>query len=208
MIPFRRISAWHILATIFLIGCTTLVLSLHSPKAQLTVWLDRYSQHVGALIVVLYLLFRLFRPFLPSAIHSAPHAELTSHQDAPFWGEGVPALADLPWGSMEWSRAKAIHEGASLPVPDAVYRIIEFNDWCSEFSILPSELVWLASAAQLDIWSQRARMLRLAAYRVGDAGLSKNGTYDKAREKFIAENPGFSDETYERAISYGYQQAR
>ena len=51
-------------------------------------------------------------------------------------------------------------------------------------------------------------MLRLAAYSVGDAGLSKNGTYHEVRAKFIADNPGFSDETYERAISYGYFMAR
>ena len=109
---------------------------------------------------------------------------------------------------MEWSRAKAIHEGTDLAIPDAVYRIVEFNDWCSECSIVPSELFWLASFEQFEVWSKKARMMRGAAYQVGDAGLSKNGTYNEIREKFIANNPGFSDDTYERAISYGYQQAR
>lgn len=208
MSSFRRISAWHILTTIFVIGCTTLVLSLHSPKAQLSIWLGRYWQHLGALIVVSYLLFRLFRHFPLSAIRSAPNADLSSDQDSPFWADGVPALADLTWGSMEWSRANAIHGGTTLPVPDAIYRIVEYNDGCSQFSIVYSELAWLASSELFDIWSQRARMLRGAAYRVGDAGLSKNGNYHEIREKFIADNPGFSDETYERAISYGYQCAR
>jgi hypothetical protein len=109
---------------------------------------------------------------------------------------------------MEWSRAKAIHDGESLSLPDAIYRIVEFNDWFSEFAIVPSELFWLASSKQFEVWSKKARMMRVAAYKVGDAGLSKNGTYDEVREKFIADNPGFSDESYERAISYGYQQAR
>lgn len=204
----RRISSWHILATIILIGCANFALSLHSPKGQITIWLNSYWQHVGALIVMSYLLFRLFRPFQLSAIHSPTHADDTCRQDTSFWREGVPVLAELTWGSMEWSRAKAIHEGTDLAIPDAVYRIVEFNDWCSECSIVPSELFWLASFEQFEVWSKKARMMRGAAYQVGDAGLSKNGTYNEIREKFIANNPGFSDDTYERAISYGYQQAR
>lgn len=208
MSPFRRITVWHVLATISLLGCTTLVLSVSSPTSQLAIWLDNYWQRLGVLTAVYYLLIRLACPYLTGTFHSAPHTDPDSVPKPPFWSDGVPALAGLPVSSMEWDRAKAIHDGASLPVADAVYRIIEFNERRPEFSIVPSELAWLSSADHFDIWSHRARKLRRAAYSVGDAGFRENGTLDEVRKKFIADNPGFSDETYERAISFGYFQAR
>ena len=210
MSPPRRITLWHLLATIFALGCTNLVLSVISPTSQLAIWLDNYWQRVSVLIAVFYIFYRLLpiaRPFLTSTFRSAQQTNIVSVPKPPFWSDGVPALADLPVHSIEWNRAKVIHDGATLPVADAVYRIIEFNERCSEFSIVPSELAWLSSADHFAIWSKRARKLRDAAYSVGDAGLSKNGTYDKVRKKFIADNPGFSNETYDRAVSYGYEQA-
>lgn len=98
---------------------------------------------------------------------------------------------------------------ANLPFSDAVYEIVSYNNRCTQpFKIKPGELAWLTSHEQFEDWVRRVNKLRSAAYHVGDAGLRGDGTVDAAREKWIATNPGFSEDTYKRAISYGYQMAR
>ena len=209
MVPFRRSSARHIIASILFLGCATLALTLLAPEARVTIWLSKYWRSLGAALAALYLLNRFLRVVLPNTKIVAQNPTRSLHQDRPLWPDGVPALSNLAYGSFEWSRAKTLYEAASLPIADAVYRIVAFNGWCSApLRIGPSELPWLPSVEQFEMWSQRAGRLRNAAYHVGDAGLRKDGSYHMAREKLIANNPGFSEDTYERAISYGYQAAR
>lgn len=108
-------------------------------------------------------------------------------------------------------KRKVIELALSLPLPDARYEIVRYNETRSStylFIIDLSELLFKWSLEELSEWELKSKRLRRSAYPVGDAGLSRNGDYDKARATFISDNPGFGDRTYENAIMLGFQQAR
>lgn len=118
-------------------------------------------------------------------------------------------MSDLDFVRSE--RSAALQKALSLPLPDAVYEVVRYNDTRSPsymFVIDLSELMSRWSAAELEEWEMKSRRLRASAYPVGDAGLRRDGSYEEARAKFISNNPGFDDQSYEDAISLGYRQAR
>ena len=209
MVTNWRFSTLLMLASILLLGCINLAFALILPDASATVWLGQNWKSVGAAFIGASLVHRFFCHALLRRNVPAKVPADVSRESASFWPDGVPELSSLEWGSGEWSRAKALHEAANLPFADAVYRIATYNDWCATpYRIELGELSWLTSAELFEEWLRRVYNLRTSAYHVGDAGLRKDGTYEAAREKFISENPGFSGDTYEQAISYGYQMAR
>ncbi len=108
-------------------------------------------------------------------------------------------------------RSEALHLALNLPLPDAVYEVVRYNDMRSPsyfFTVDLSELLSKWSFEELEEWERKSRRLRASAYPVGAAGLRRDGSYEKAQDKFIADNPGFGDRSYKDAISLGYRQAR
>lgn len=113
--------------------------------------------------------------------------------------------------SAKVEQSDAITLALGLPLPDAVYEIIRYNE--ARFStylfiIDLSELLSKWSLDELVEWEVKSKKLRRSAYPVADAGLSRNGNYEEARAIFISENPGFGERSYEDAIRLGFQQAR
>jgi hypothetical protein len=206
MVRGRRLSALHVLISIFFLACATLALTWLLPGAPGAVWLSNNWKSLGLVLVGLYMTYR-FRGYLrpprePANVRSAPLPPSS------FRAGGVPALSELVWGSPEWSRAETLNEAENLPIADAVYRVVAFNNVWPHVRIDPSELPRLTSAEQFEEWSRCVGKLRNQAGHVADAFRRRDGTYEAARARLVTENPGFSYETYERVIGYGFQITR
>ncbi|AJA10490.1 hypothetical protein SKP52_18100 [Sphingopyxis fribergensis] len=117
-------------------------------------------------------------------------------------------MTDINYGMAR--RAQALEKALTLPLPDAVYEIVRYNDWAGPFgyTIELSELQAKGSDVELQEWKKKSHRLRADAYAVGDAGLRSDDGYAAARARFEATNPGFNEASYESAISHGFQQAR
>lgn len=107
-------------------------------------------------------------------------------------------------------RQNAIRRASDLILPDAIYEITHFNDLRSphECEISLQELNSDEPVEVLNYWRDKSRKLRNEAYRVGNAGLRRDGSYEQAEAQLYQDNPGFGEESYQKAITYGYQQAR
>jgi hypothetical protein len=111
---------------------------------------------------------------------------------------------------------RLLEKALSLPLPDAVFAIVHYNLFhrvmgpaphCEEIPISAiSEFGRISS--ELDIWRAKSLSLRRNAYSVGEALLRDREAYDAAKGKLIMEHPGFGEESYEAAISFGCFQAR
>lgn len=106
-------------------------------------------------------------------------------------------------------RAEMLMKALSLPLPDSVYQIVQFNHWAGPLNNIDLiELQSKGSDAELKEWEAKSHKLRRDAYAVGNAGLRRDGSYEKHRMRFELANPGFGKESYDSAVAFGYQEAR
>lgn len=206
---FSPISARPLLLAIFGLGLTNLALSLVFPDARFTILLGDHWQALSLALALGFLARLIIRCVRNKEGSRHDALGQTLFQDNQVQtNEEVIEYDDSNNGFL-LERARVMDLAENLPFPDAVYEIVSYNNWCTQpFKINPGELAWLTSHEQFEDWVRRANKLRSAAYHVGDAGLREDGTVDAVRDKWIATNPGFSEDTYKRAISYGYQMAR
>ena len=127
----------------------------------------------------------------------------------------VNAAADDNRRVYEEEHARVREEALQLPLPDAVFTIVHYNSHrrcmgpgphCD-----PIDLAVLAAtnwSGEVELWATRANKLRQEAYAVGDALLRRDSNYEETRAAFESANPGFGQETYGAAISYGCFLAR
>jgi hypothetical protein len=112
-------------------------------------------------------------------------------------------------------RRRVLADARELPLADAVFALVEYNDWRRTFGPPPhgeaislNELDRRVSIEEMSALQLRARRLRNAAYSVGDALLGHDPAYEAIRAAFVSAHPGFSPGTYDRAIHYGCYLAR
>ena len=112
-------------------------------------------------------------------------------------------------------QARLLHKAIALPLPDAVFAIIHYNDHQRQMGPRPhcdpieiSVLYDRYDPNEVEEWRVKAQQLRKNAYAVGDAFLRKDGTYDRLRSEYEAAHPGFMPKTYEDAARFGMYQAR
>lgn len=209
MRDFVPISARTILLAILALGLTNIALSLVYPDARFTILLGEHWQSLSLALILSFIVFRLISFALNKNKISSTDYDESGLVNYPVLSNDKFLERHDSIDAFQSARDTAMNTAATLPIPDAVYEIVSYNHWCSEpFKINPSELSWLSSLEQFEHWARRANKLRSAAYHVGDAGLRGDGTVNAARDNLIATNPGFSEFTYKRAISYGYQMAR
>ena len=110
---------------------------------------------------------------------------------------------------------RVLERALSLPLPDAVFAIVNYNNHHRNMGPRPhcdpipiSVLRASGRQDEIEAWIGKVIALRSAAYRVGDALLRKDGSYEPVRARFEIEHPGFSANTYDEAISYGCFAAR
>ncbi|MEG8219247.1 hypothetical protein OSJ57_01270 [Sphingomonas sp. HH69] len=112
-------------------------------------------------------------------------------------------------------QARLLERALALPLPDAVFAIVHYNDHNRQMGPRPHcEPIPLTvlhgefNPDDVEEWRIRARKLRNDATAVGDASLRKDGTYDRLRAAYEAKHPGFMFKTYEDAVGFGIWQAR
>lgn len=105
---------------------------------------------------------------------------------------------------------RVMEQALALPLPDAVFKIIHYNDHYRQMGPRrhcdPIPLTVLHAdndPDDVEEWRVRARKLRNDAIAVGDASLRKDGSYDHLRAEFERKHPGFMFKTYEDAVGYG-----
>lgn len=145
-------------------------------------------------------------------------ARRTTVRDTRSAGAGMGAAngdaasaGDGDWDVVRAERDDVLPRALGLPLADAVYALVRYNEtrWPSSLFVLDlAELLSLGSAAELGQWEAKSRRLRAGAYAVRDAGLQGDGSFDEVRATFVADHPGFGERSYEDAISLGYRQAR
>ena len=110
----------------------------------------------------------------------------------------------------EEEQARVLEQALTLSLADAVFMIVHYNHhnramgpgpYCDpiELSVLHDR----HDPNEIAEWRLKALKLRDNAYSVGDALLRKDGTYDRLRVELEAAHPGFSQNTYDEAVSYG-----
>jgi hypothetical protein len=112
-------------------------------------------------------------------------------------------------------QARHLAKAIDLPLPDAVFVIIHYNDHQRQMGPRPhcdpidiSVLYDHYDPNEVEEWRVKAQKLRQNAYAIGDVFLRKDGTYDRLRQEHEAAHPGFMPETYEDAARFGMYQAR
>ena len=110
----------------------------------------------------------------------------------------------------EYFKRDAIKRARSVALPDGVLILVHCNntqyhlspkiDPCDVFSMYPSEVV----EERVD----RARSLLSSVWEVGDATVGKYPNLQEVKDQFIADNPGFSWESYDLAIHRACVMAR
>lgn len=155
-------------------------------------------------LAVLCLVLVLVRRTTARPARSADGATGPSGGDAASAGEG-------DWDVVRAQRDDVLRQALGLPLPDAVYELVRYNEtrWPSSLFVIDrDELLSMGSAMELAAWEAKSRKLRAGAYAVGDAGLRGDGSFDDARATLVADNPGFGERSYADAIALGYRQAR
>jgi len=112
-------------------------------------------------------------------------------------------------------QAGLLEQALKLPLPDAVFTIVHYNDHRRRMGPRPhcdpidlSVLYDSYDPDEVEEWRIKAQKLRNDAYSVGDASLRKDGTYDLLRAEYETSHPGFMPKTYEDAVGFGMWQAR
>lgn len=126
-----------------------------------------------------------------------------------------PEVEDSIRQTCEDEQARLLERALTLPLPDAVFAIVHYNEHhrqmgrkphCAPISL--TALHGEFDPDDLEEWRIRSRKLRNDAYAVGDAWHRKDGSYDRLRAEFEATHPGFMFRTYEEASRYGMFVAR
>jgi hypothetical protein len=103
-------------------------------------------------------------------------------------------------------QARVLEEALTLSLADAVFMIVHYNlhyRWSHREPIELSILHDRHDPSEVEEWRLKALKLRADAYSVGDALLHNYGTYDRLRGELEAAYPGFNQNTYFEAVSYG-----
>ncbi len=127
---------------------------------------------------------------------------------------GMPHMTSSPNSGIDWYmkyRDEQATSARAKGLPDGVFSIVTYNrvhltgwprspkpnaiDPFDVFSNEPREVV--------EVWIRRANKLLASNYPVGDALVGRYPSFARLKEQFIAENPGFSSESYEYAIYLG-----
>lgn len=115
----------------------------------------------------------------------------------------------------EDEHAKILDVALRLPLPDAAFTIIHYNSHRRCIGPRPHcepiDLRVLHRShrpSDVELWTAKVNKLLGEAYAVGDSLLRKADAYEKMRAAFERANPGFLDDTYSEAVSYGCFQAR
>lgn len=94
-------------------------------------------------------------------------------------------------------QARLLERALTLPLPDAVFAIIHYNDHQRQMGPRPhcdpislTALHGEFDPDDLEVWRISARKLRNDAYAVGDAWHRKDGSYDRLRKEIEAKHPG------------------
>jgi hypothetical protein len=108
-------------------------------------------------------------------------------------------------------RQRILERALSLPLPDAAFEIVHYNDFSRQMGPRPHRqpiplkaLVAKGSLQQIEQWATRVASLRVAASAVTHARPARDASYELAKANFKTAHPGFSDETYDKVIGYGY----
>lgn len=127
----------------------------------------------------------------------------------------VRGMGNEPTPEYVREHRRALEHALTLPLPDAVFAIVHYNDHNRRMGPPPhceaiplTTLGIKGTPAKLEEWAVKAASCRSATYDVGDALLRGDGSYDVAFARFKAAHPGFGDETYQCAVGYGCFQAR
>ena len=110
----------------------------------------------------------------------------------------------------EEEQARVLEQALTLSLADAVFMIVHYNHhnrtmgpgpYCDpiELSVLHDR----HDPSEVEEWRLKALKLRADAYYVGDALLHNKGAYDRLRGELEAAYPGFNQNTYFEAVSYG-----
>jgi hypothetical protein len=113
--------------------------------------------------------------------------------------------------SEKWYRQLTIDKALAVNLADGVFIIVFYNSQFSnkapEKRINPFEVFATASKSEIQEWIERSKRLMSSNYPVGDAIVDKSSEYEKIRDDYINNNPGFSIETYSHAIHLGASKA-
>ncbi|WP_375194901.1 hypothetical protein [Sphingobium sp.] len=106
----------------------------------------------------------------------------------------------------EGEQARILERALALPLPDAVFTIIYYNQRERRAHLDAIPLTVLDRDHDPEVvrdWQSRVGKLLNGAYDVGDAWHRRDGTYEKTRADYEAANPGFNAKTYDKAEYYG-----
>jgi hypothetical protein len=106
----------------------------------------------------------------------------------------------------EDEQARILERALALPLPDAVFTIVYYNqrERRPHRDAIPLTVLHRDNDPEaVQDWQSRVGKLLNGAYDVGDAWHRHDGTYEKIRADYEAANPGFDAHTYERAEYYG-----
>lgn len=106
----------------------------------------------------------------------------------------------------EREQARVLERALSLPLPDAVFTIVYYNqrERRAHLNVIPLNVLDRGHDPEaIQDWQRRVGKLLNGAYDVGDAWHRHDGTYEKIRADYEVANPGFNPETYDRAEYYG-----
>jgi hypothetical protein len=113
--------------------------------------------------------------------------------------------------SEKWYRQLTIDKALAANLADGVFIIVFYNSQFSnkapEMQIDPFEVFAASSQLEIQAWIERSKRLMSSNYPIGDALVGKSSEYDKIRDDYINNNPGFSKETYSHAIHLGASKA-
>lgn len=112
----------------------------------------------------------------------------------------------------EQERQEKIDRALSVNLADGVFQIYYYNDMYLNRNnkIDPFEVFNTVPQSEVQEWLDRSKKLLSSNWEVGDARVENahrkvatSDRYEKARNELMTNNPGFSEKTYERAISDG-----
>ena len=100
-------------------------------------------------------------------------------------------------------------------LPDGVFSIVAYNEGLGgrtsgpgQIAIDPYSVFSDEPRETVEMWVQRSNRLLTSNYSVGNALVCRHPDYARLKGRFVAENPGFSQDTYDHAIHSGAAGAR
>ena len=112
-------------------------------------------------------------------------------------------------------RQEIINKALAKKLPDGIYSIYNYNSYRDISEQIDIYQVFQSASHELiKNWIERCKKMLYSNWDVGDA-LVENAhkkrktsrRFEKARNKLIKDNPGFSKETYEHVIHLGASDA-